>query len=131
MSGFIILCITHKVQSFRVHSYKQTHMCMCIYMYIKKHTHMCVYVCYMNIYIYIKIHMATVLVLIFKNALSSMREFIKRRPCSTIFTNIGSHVYHGSIPQSILNGLQGLEIPSCTACSPRVNVLIHTPHSNS
>ena len=107
-----------KVQSFRVHSYKQTHMCMCIYMYIKKHTHMCVYVCYMNIYIY-------------KNSLSSMREFIKRRPCSTIFTNIGSHVYHGSIPQSILNGLQGLEIPSCTACSPRGKVLIHTPHSNS
>ena len=60
-----------------------------------------------------------------------MREFIKRGPCSTIVTNTGCHGYHCSLPQSILNGLQGLEITSCTACSPRGKVLIHSPHSNS
>ena len=60
-----------------------------------------------------------------------MREFIKRRPCSTIVTNTGCHGYHCSLPQSILHGLQGLEITSCTACSPQGKGLIHTPHSNS
>ena len=46
--------------------------------------------------------MATVLVLLFKNSLSPMREFIKRRPCSTIVTNTGCHGYHCSLPQSFM-----------------------------
>ena len=60
--------------------------------YIQMHTHMCVYTykctlisvyiyIYIFIYIYIYSHTATVLVVTFKNSLSSVREFLKRRPC--------------------------------------------------
>ena len=128
MSGFNILHIIHKVQSFSVHIYKCTHAWVCVY--ISKHIHICVYL-YTYINIYIQIHTGTVLVLLFKNSLTSMRDFIKRRPCSTIVTNTGCHGYHCSLPQSILHGLQGLEITSCTACSPWGKGLIHTPHPNS